>query len=103
MNIINSPRVTFQNGCRVSSVVCRSTLAAVSFAMAVDGGEVIAKALRIQGVEYVFGVVGIPIIELAVACQQQGMKYIGMRNEQAVSLSPSVNVRVYEGEGRGRV
>lgn len=58
--------------------------------MSVDGGEVIAKSLKSQGVEYVFGIVGIPIIELAVACQQQGIKFVGMRNEQAVSvfLSP---------------
>jgi hypothetical protein len=31
-----------------------------------------------------FGVVGIPIIEVAFAAQQSQIKYIGMRNEQAV-------------------
>ena len=31
-----------------------------------------------------FGVVGIPVIEIAVAAQASGMKYFGMRNEQAV-------------------
>ncbi|XP_075236652.1 2-hydroxyacyl-CoA lyase isoform X2 [Lycorma delicatula] len=35
------------------------------------------------GVEYVFGIVGIPIIELGMAIQQAGIKYIGMRNEQS--------------------
>lgn len=30
-----------------------------------------------------FGIVGIPVIELAMACQQEGIHYIGMRNEQA--------------------
>lgn len=38
----------------------------------------------LQGVEYMFGVVGIPIIEVAFAAQQSQIKYIGMRNEQAV-------------------
>lgn len=33
--------------------------------------------------EYVFGIVGIPVIETAMAFQQVGLKYIGMRNEQA--------------------
>jgi thiamine pyrophosphate-dependent acetolactate synthase large subunit-like protein len=31
-----------------------------------------------------FGVVGIPIIEVAFAAQQSQIKYIGMHNEQAV-------------------
>ena len=32
-----------------------------------------------------FGIVGIPVIEVAMAAQAVGIKYIGMRNEQAVS------------------
>jgi len=33
-----------------------------------------------------FGVVGVPIIELAGIAQQNGLKYVGMRNEQAVCI-----------------
>lgn len=33
-----------------------------------------------------FGVVGIPVTEIALAAQELGIKYIGMRNEQAVSV-----------------
>ena len=40
-----------------------------------------------QGVEYMFGIVGIPVIEVAMAAQAAGIKYIGMRNEQAVSCN----------------
>lgn len=36
-----------------------------------------------QGVEFIFGVVGIPVFEVALAAQQAGIKFIGMRNEQA--------------------
>ena len=50
-----------------------------------DGACVIAESLKQQGVAYMFGVVGIPIIEVAIAAQNAGVKYIGMRNEQAVS------------------
>ena len=39
----------------------------------------------LQGVEYIFGIVGVPVIELAGIAQANGLKYIGMRNEQAVS------------------
>ena len=50
-----------------------------------DGACVIAESLKQQDVAYMFGVVGIPIIEVATAAQNAGLKYIGMRNEQAVS------------------
>ncbi|KAG8232273.1 hypothetical protein J437_LFUL011760 [Ladona fulva] len=49
----------------------------------IDGNLILAEALKSQGIEYVFGIVGIPVIELSVAIQQVGIKYIGMRNEQA--------------------
>ncbi|KAG0710042.1 2-hydroxyacyl-CoA lyase 1 [Chionoecetes opilio] len=49
----------------------------------VEGFAVVAKALADQGVQYMFGIVGIPVMEVAVAAQQVGIKYIGMRNEQA--------------------
>ena len=52
-----------------------------------DGARIIAKALSDQAVEYVFGVVGIPIIEISYAVQGEGIKYVGMRNEQAVSFA----------------
>ncbi|XP_076824716.1 2-hydroxyacyl-CoA lyase 1-like isoform X1 [Clavelina lepadiformis] len=51
------------------------------------GAEVIAHALKTQGVEYVFGVVGVPVIEVGMAIQQAGIKYIGMRNEQSASYA----------------
>ena len=37
-----------------------------------------------QGVEYMFGIVGVPVFEVASAAQQEGIKYVAMRNEQAV-------------------
>lgn len=51
-----------------------------------DGITVLTEALKQQGVEYVFGVVGIPIVEVAIAMQGAGIKFIGMRNEQAVRI-----------------
>ncbi|XP_069110665.1 2-hydroxyacyl-CoA lyase 1-like [Argopecten irradians] len=56
----------------------------------VDGATVLARALKAQGVEYMFGIVGIPVIEIAGAAQKEGIKYIGMRNEQAASYGASI-------------
>lgn len=48
-----------------------------------DGNTILAEALKLQGVEYVFGIVGIPVIELSMAMQAVGIHYVGCRNEQA--------------------
>ncbi|XP_030789442.1 2-hydroxyacyl-CoA lyase 1 isoform X2 [Rhinopithecus roxellana] len=55
----------------------------------VSGATVIAQALKTQDVEYIFGIVGIPVTEIAIAAQQLGIKYIGMRNEQAACYAAS--------------
>uniref|UniRef100_A0A2K6D9M9 2-hydroxyacyl-CoA lyase n=1 Tax=Macaca nemestrina TaxID=9545 RepID=A0A2K6D9M9_MACNE len=55
----------------------------------VSGAKVIAQALKTQDVEYVFGIVGVPVTEIAIAAQQLGIKYIGMRNEQAACYAAS--------------
>ncbi|CAL1272311.1 unnamed protein product [Larinioides sclopetarius] len=52
--------------------------------------SVVAKALKTQGIKYAFGVVGIPIAEVASALQEVGIKYIGMRNEQSASYAAGV-------------
>jgi len=48
-----------------------------------EGFRVVAQSLVQLGVKYMFGVVGIPVVEVAVAAQQEGIEYVGMRNEQA--------------------
>ncbi|XP_055698831.1 2-hydroxyacyl-CoA lyase 1 [Phlebotomus papatasi] len=49
----------------------------------VDGNTILAESLKKQGIEYVFGIIGIPVIELSMAMQAAGLKFIGMRNEQS--------------------
>ena len=59
-------------------------MSSITCATMVTGADVVAKALKEQGVQYVFGVVGVPVVELAAAMQEEGLYYVGMRNEQAV-------------------
>ncbi|NWI09761.1 HACL1 lyase, partial [Crypturellus soui] len=56
---------------------------------AVSGAQLVAEALKAQNIEYMFGIVGIPITEIAIAAQAVGIKYIGMRNEQAACYAAS--------------
>ena len=53
----------------------------------IKGADLLAKSLKEQGVEYMFGVVGFPVGPLAEAAQKVGLPYIGMRNEQAASYA----------------
>ncbi|KAI8802567.1 HSPC279-like protein [Cladochytrium replicatum] len=52
-----------------------------------DGATIVAKSLKSQGVDYAFGIVGIPVMEIAQAMMAEGIKYIGMRNEQSASYA----------------
>lgn len=53
----------------------------------VDGATLIARSLKQQGIDHMFGVVGFPVGPIAEAAQQEGIAYIGMRNEQAASYA----------------
>src|SRR5579884_392078 len=53
----------------------------------IKGADLLAKSLKEQGVQYMFGVVGFPVGPIADAAQKVGLPYIGMRNEQAASYA----------------
>jgi 2-hydroxyacyl-CoA lyase len=53
----------------------------------IKGADLLAKSLKEQGVQYMFGVVGFPVGPLAEAAQKAGLPYIGMRNEQTASYA----------------
>ena len=53
----------------------------------VDGATLMARSLKQQGINHLFGVVGFPVGPIAAAAQKEGVAYIGMRNEQAASYA----------------
>src|SRR6195256_2601671 len=53
----------------------------------IDGATLIARSLKAQGIDHMFGVVGFPVGPIATAAQKEGINYIGMRNEQAASYA----------------
>ena len=52
-----------------------------------SGAALLARELKKQGVDYLFGVVGFPVVPIAVDAQKAGITFIGMRNEQAASYA----------------
>ena len=53
----------------------------------IDGATLMARSLKQQHVDYMFGIVGFPVHGIASAAQHEGITYIGMRNEQAASYA----------------
>ncbi|MCP3911732.1 MAG: oxalyl-CoA decarboxylase [Actinomycetia bacterium] len=53
----------------------------------ISGARILARNLKQQGVEYVFGIVGFPVVPVAYALQKEGITFIGMRNEQSASYA----------------
>ena len=53
----------------------------------VDGATLIARSLKQQGVDHLFGIVGFPISAIAAAAQKEGITYLGMRNEQSAAYA----------------
>src|SRR5690349_8711305 len=53
----------------------------------VDGATLIARSLKQQGINHLFGVVGFPVTAIAVAAQKEGVAYLGVRNEQSAAYA----------------
>src|SRR5438046_3908738 len=51
------------------------------------GAHLVAECLRSLRVDIVFGIVGIPIVEIAEACTSLGIRFISFRNEQSASYA----------------
>jgi hypothetical protein len=48
-----------------------------------DGFHLLVDALKLNGVETIYGLVGIPVTDLARLAQASGIRYIGFRHEQS--------------------
>jgi len=47
-----------------------------------DGFHLVVDALKLNGVDTIFGVAGIPITDLLRLAQNEGIRYLGFRHEQ---------------------
>ena len=56
-----------------------------------DGMHLMVDALKMNGVETIFGVVGIPVTDLARHAQEAGIRYIGFRHEQSAGNAAAIS------------
>ena len=53
----------------------------------INGATIIARSLKEQGVKNMYGVVGIPVVGIAMAAQREGLRYVGMRHEMPAAYA----------------
>jgi oxalyl-CoA decarboxylase len=55
-----------------------------------DGFHLVVNALRLNGIDTIYGVAGIPITDLTRLAQAEGLRYIGFRHEQAAGNAAAI-------------
>jgi 2-hydroxyacyl-CoA lyase 1 len=58
-----------------------------AFQNPVTGAKIIAQSLKDLGVSVIFGLVGVPVSDIAEQAINIGIRFIGFRNEQAASYA----------------
>lgn len=64
-----------------------TTPAAPSYPNQVTGMWVLARSLVMMGIKDMYGLIGIPVTELAYICQEQGIRFFGFRFEQQAGMA----------------
>jgi oxalyl-CoA decarboxylase len=55
-----------------------------------DGFHLVVEALKLNGVDTIFGVAGIPITDLLRLAQNEGIRYFGFRHEQSAGNAAAI-------------
>src|SRR6201998_451786 len=56
-----------------------------------DGFHLVVDALKLNGMDTIYGVAGIPITDLARLAQAEGIRYIGFRHEQSAAYAAAIS------------
>ena len=56
----------------------------------IDGFHLVVEALKLNRIDTIYGVAGIPITDLTRLAQAQGMRYFGFRHEQSAGHAASI-------------
>jgi oxalyl-CoA decarboxylase len=55
-----------------------------------DGFHLVVEALKLNGIDTIFGVAGIPITDLLRLAQNEGIRYLGFRHEQSAANAAAI-------------
>src|SRR5438477_10590673 len=55
-----------------------------------DGFHLVVDAMKLNGLDTIFGVAGIPVTDLARLAQAEGIRYIGFRHEPSAGNAAAI-------------
>src|SRR5713226_4370558 len=55
-----------------------------------NGFNLVVDALKLNGLDTIYGVAGIPVTDLARLAQAEGIRYIGFRHEQSAGHAAAI-------------
>lgn len=64
---------------------------APSYPAQVTGMDILARALRMVGIDTMYGLVGIPVTEFAYIAQARGIRFISFRHEQQAGMAAATH------------
>lgn len=79
---------TTSGGCNCAS---NSTPATPSYPAQVTGMDILVRALKTVGIDTMYGLVGIPVTELAYIAQARGIRFVGFRHEQQAGMAAATH------------
>ena len=75
----------------VVGIIEPQTAAADHAQQTTDGFHLVIDALKLNDIDTIFGLVGIPITDLARLAQAEGMRFIGFRHEQNAGNAAAIS------------
>ena len=65
--------------------------AAPAYPAQVTGMDILVRALKMVGIDTMYGLVGIPVTELAYIAQGRGIRFVGFRHEQQAGMAAATH------------
>lgn len=75
------------NAATTPSATAQGAAAAPKYPDQVTGMYILARSIKALGIDKMYGLVGIPVTEVAYLVQEQGIKFVGFRFEQQAGMA----------------
>ncbi len=69
----------------------QTTPATPSYPSQVTGMDILVRALKMVGIDTMYGLVGIPVTDFSYLAQEQGIRFIGFRHEQQAGMAAATH------------
>lgn len=69
----------------------KTTPAAPSYPSQVTGMDILVRALKMVGIDTMYGLVGIPVTDFSYLAQEQGIRFVGFRHEQQAGMAAATH------------